>query len=89
MPIDQKDSLFAFPITIHQDAKVFRGRVSNGQELSYKLNKERGVWVQMISGSLLINKNIIDAGDAALIENELNLQFIGKSNCEFLLFDLK
>lgn len=49
LPVDQQDSLVAFPVTIHQDAKLFRGRLSKGKELSYTLNKERGAWVQMIS----------------------------------------
>ena len=33
LPVDQQNSLFAFPITIHQDAKIFRGRLSKGHEL--------------------------------------------------------
>jgi len=89
LPVDQQNSFFVFPVTIHQDSKVFRGRLSKGHELSYKLNKERGAWVQMISGSLSINKNSLEVGDAALIEKETNLQFFSQSNCEFLLFDLK
>jgi len=89
LPVDQENSLFAFPIHIHQDAKVFRGRLSKGHDLSYKLSKERGAWVQIITGSLSINSNPLGPGDAALIEKETNLQFISKSKCEFLLFDLK
>ena len=89
LPVDQKNSLFAFPVTIHQDAKIFRGRLSQGHSLVHELNKERGAWVQMISGSVSINANPLAAGDAALIEKEPNLQFITQNNCEFLLFDLK
>ena len=40
LPVDQQNSLFAFPVTIHQDAKVFRGRLSKGHELSYELDKD-------------------------------------------------
>ncbi len=89
LPVDQKDSLFVFPITIHQDAKVFRGRLSKGHELSYKLNKEHGAWVQMISGSLSVNANPLEAGDGALIEKETSLKLSSQNKCEFLLFDLK
>jgi len=89
LPVDQQDSLFAFPITIHQDVKIFRGRLSRGHELSYKVNKDRGTWVQMIWGSLSINGNPLEQGDAALIEKETNLQFSSQNNSEFLLFDLK
>jgi len=45
LPVDQENSLFLFPITIHQNAKVFRGRLTKGHELIIKLNKERGAWL--------------------------------------------
>ena len=50
LPEDQKDSLVVFPVNIHQDAKIFRGRLSKGHELVHKLSKGRGAWVQVISG---------------------------------------
>jgi quercetin 2,3-dioxygenase len=89
LPADQQNSLFVFPITIHQDAKVFRGRLTKGHELDFDLKKDRGVWVQVISGSLSINTNSLGAGDAALIEKESKLKFSSLNACEFLLFDLK
>ena len=89
LPLDQQDSLFEFPITIHQDVKVFRGRVSAGKEILYQLKKERGVWVQLISGDLIINEQSLKAGDAAIIENESKLQISSLKTSEFLLFDLK
>jgi redox-sensitive bicupin YhaK (pirin superfamily) len=89
LPVDQHNSLFAFPVTIHQDAKVFRGRLSKGHELIHKLNKERGAWVQMISGLLSVNDSTLEAGDAAVIEKETGLHFTCPDKCEFLLFDLK
>ena len=100
LPPDQQNSLHAFPLVIHQDAKVFRGRLSKGHELSYKLGKDRGAWVQMISGSLSINATHLEAGDAALIEKEIDLQLTFRNGktlmrrsdavfCEFLFFDLK
>jgi redox-sensitive bicupin YhaK (pirin superfamily) len=89
LPVDQQNSLFIFPITIHQDAKIFRGRLSKGQKLCYDLKKERGAWVQMISGSVSVNADPLEAGDAAQIEKETDLEFTGLKNCEFLLFDLK
>jgi redox-sensitive bicupin YhaK (pirin superfamily) len=89
LPPDQQNSLIAFPVTIHQDAKVFRGRLSKGYDLSYQLNKEHGVWIQVISGTLSINESSLEEGDAAQIEKETQLQLKSKSRCEFLLFDLK
>ena len=89
MPVDQKNSLVAFGVGIHQDAKIFRGRLSKGNELSFDLKEGRGAWVQVISGSLSSNAYPLEAGDAALIEKEAGLQFTSKNKCEFLFFDLK
>jgi len=89
LPTDQQNSLQPFPVSIHQDAKIFRGRLTKGHELTYKLDKERGAWLQMIFGSLSINNLSLETGDAAGIEQEMNLKFISSGQCEFLFFDLK
>jgi len=89
LPVDQKDSLIEFPVKIHQDAKIFRGRLSKGHELDFRVGKDRGAWIQMISGSVSANVNILKAGDAAAVERETSLQFKSSSESEFLLFDLK
>lgn len=89
LPADQQDSLFPFPVTIHQDAKIFRGLLSKSHDLFFELGKGRGAWIQMISGQLAVNAIALEAGDAALIENETCLQLSASSKSEFLLFDLK
>ncbi len=89
LPVDQHNSLFAFPITIHQDAEVFRGRLSKGYDLSYEPKKGKGIWVQMVTGNMSLNKQVLETGDAAVVEEETHLEFSGKNNCEFLLFELK
>jgi redox-sensitive bicupin YhaK (pirin superfamily) len=89
LPVNQQNSFFAFPVSIHQDAKVLRGRLSKGHELSYPLSPGRGAWVQVISGPLSLKAKSLESGDAAFIEKETSLQFTCLSNCEFLLFDLK
>jgi len=88
LSVDQKNSLVPFPVSIHQDAKLFRGRTTKGHELEHKLNKDRGAWLQMISGSLSINTVSLEAGDAAVIEKETILKFTSTKDSEFLLFDL-
>ena len=89
LPDDQQNSLYPFPVSIHQDAKVFRGRLSKGHELDHRLKKDRGAWVQVISGSLSVNANPLKEGDAAIIEKEADIKFSSQIKCEFLLFDLK
>ncbi len=89
LPTNQKNSLAAFPVHIHQDAKIFRGRLSKGQRLTFDLKKGRGAWVQMISGALSLGQDMIKTGDAAIVEEEDAINFSGNAESEFLLFDLK
>jgi len=89
LPVHQHNDLLSFPINIHQDAIIFRGRTSKGHELTYSLGIGRGAWIQVISGAVTVNGKSIETGDAAIIEKETSLQFTTQDNCEFLLFDLK
>jgi len=89
LPEGQKDSLLSFPVNIHQDARIFRGRLSKGHELVHQLGVGRGAWLQVISGQLSVNAETLDAGDAAVVEKEISLKLSGQKKCEFLLFDLK
>ena len=89
LPADQQNSLLILPVSIHQDAKIYRGRLSKGHELTHEMKNGRGAWIQMVSGTLSVNAHTIETGDAALVEKEKDLKFITKSECEFLLFDLK
>ena len=89
LPQDQENSLLVFPVTIHQQAKILRGRLTPGHELKYSLSRGYGAWVQLISGKLSVNGHSLGQGDAAMVENEPHLQFGSLDKCEFLLFDLK
>jgi len=89
LPMDQQNSLVLFPVNIHQDAKIYRGRLSSGHELAHEIEKGRNAWIQIVSGSLSINAQTLVSGDAALVEKETRLLITTKGTCEFLLFDLK
>ena len=89
LAVHQQNDLLSFPVNIHQDAMIYRGRLSKGHELSYDIKNDRAVWLQMVEGSLSVNQSLLNSGDAAVIEKETNLQFSSSNNCEFLLFDLK
>ncbi|MGV8161713.1 MAG: pirin family protein [Candidatus Nanoarchaeia archaeon] len=75
-------------LMINQDVLLFTCMLEKNKEISYMLNKNRGVWIQVISGELQINKVILSGGDGAAIEQETNIKIVATSNSEFLLFDL-
>jgi len=75
-------------LTIHQDAKIYAGVFDKTESITIPTKHGRSYWVQLISGSLVLNKIKLNKGDGAAIENETQLQFEIQPNTEFLLFDL-
>ena len=76
-------------VHINQDVKVYASVLNKDEAISYGLADGRHAWLQLISGSIEINGEMLNAGDGAAIseENTLNLTAL-EANSEFLLFDL-
>jgi redox-sensitive bicupin YhaK (pirin superfamily) len=75
-------------VTIHQDVELYRGQAKPGQDIEFHLRSGRSAWVQMISGSLKLNQQVLKAGDGAAVKDEASLKFTADAKAEFLLFDL-
>ncbi|HYD03151.1 MAG TPA: pirin family protein [Alphaproteobacteria bacterium] len=75
---------------INQDAKVFASILEKGNKIKYNIQKGRGLWIQLISGSVTLNDEIkLEKGDGASIEAMNNVVIESHDdNSEFLLFDL-
>ena len=73
---------------IRQDADVFRLRLKKGETLTHDLREGRGLWLQLITGSLTDGEIAIDSGDALSTEEAGNVQFTALEDVEALLFDL-
>jgi redox-sensitive bicupin YhaK (pirin superfamily) len=76
-------------VHINQDVKVYASILTTGEELNHDLADGRHAWIQLITGSLDVNGQKLEAGDGAAISGEklLTLKSL-KDNTEFLLFDL-
>ena len=75
--------------TIHQDADVYRLRLSAGQSVSHQLAADRGLWLQVISGQWEVDGKTLYPGDAISTESAGDWQFHAHSDSEALLFDLR
>ena len=78
-------------LILHQDAKVFQGKLQEGANLRHKLSPQRHAWLQVTRGGVTLNGIELQAGDGASItgESELNIATGAQSeNSEMLLFDL-
>jgi len=75
--------------TIAQDASVYLLKLQAGTATEHQLKKGRGIWLHVAKGSLLLNGNLLHAGDAACIEESAFLTILGnENNTEAILFDL-
>ncbi len=76
-------------VHINQDVKLYASILKTGEEVSLDLATGRHAWVQLISGKLDINGEILEAGDGAAVSEETKLAITARAdNSEFLLFDL-
>ena len=78
----EQDSLL-----LNQDVKIFLGKLSQ-KNLIYRLEKARHAWIQVITGSLIVENNLLSAGDGMAISNEQFIALEGLQSTEFLFFDL-
>jgi redox-sensitive bicupin YhaK (pirin superfamily) len=74
---------------VYQDVLVYRLKLSAKQKIEHVLKQGRGLWLQVISGSVNVGQDSLAAGDAWSTEQGGQWQFeaLGDS-VEALLFDL-
>lgn len=75
-------------VTIHQDTNIYVCMLEKDMTISFDVNSERVIWIQLASGEVIINGNTLLAGDGASVINESNLELSAKNNSEIILFDL-
>lgn len=76
-------------IIIHQDVKLFVAYLSPKNSIQYDIAEKRGVWIQLIKGTIDIDGEQLSAGDGAAIFDETKIVAQAVEDSEFLLFDLK
>lgn len=75
-------------LTIRQDLRLFASLLDGGARVSHPLAAGRGVWLQLISGTLEVNGIVIAKGDGLAVEDVDELSISAESDAEFLLFDI-
>ena len=74
---------------IHQDADIYRLRLAGGQRVTHVLLAGRGLWLQVMRGTLTLEDVPLHAGDGASMEREGPVTIGATTETEALLFDLK
>lgn len=75
--------------TIHQDADIYRVRLPTGRSVTHEVKTGRGVWFQLIKGSIEVQGSTLKPGDAFSSEDSGILTVTSTDAAEGLLFDLR
>lgn len=75
-------------VTIHADASLRAGLFDGGQGAELALDPSRKAYVHLVRGSLQVNGQRLEGGDAVLLAGESHLALAQGQNAEVLVFDL-
>ncbi len=75
-------------LRLHQDVRLYLGRLLDGQELEHSLPRDRHAYVQVTRGQVQLNGLQLKAGDGAAVSQEESLRLRSQGPAEILLFDL-
>jgi redox-sensitive bicupin YhaK (pirin superfamily) len=75
-------------LTIHQDAELYLGALTDGTRVTRPLRAGRAAWLQVLSGAVTLNGAALQTSDGVAITDESLLTIEAMSATELLLFDL-
>ena len=75
-------------VSITADAKMYAGLFDGKQSAHLRLDPNRKAYVHLIRGSLKVNGEELNGGDALLIQEESQLTISDGKSAEVLVFDL-
>ena len=75
-------------VSISADAKIYAGLFDGEQSANLKLDPRRKAYAHLIRGSLQVNDQQLNGGDALLIQDESQLTILNGKSAEVLVFDL-
>lgn len=75
-------------VTIHQDVDLYSSVLDPGQSVVHTLAQGRIAWIQVARGAILLNGEVLRAGDGLALESAGEVRIEGRENTEVLLFDM-
>lgn len=75
-------------LKVHQDLSLFSTKLGEQKPLSYALKEGRSAYLHVATGSVTVNQQPLNAGDAAMFDAAENIQILASNDAEILLFDL-
>ncbi len=76
-------------ISIAQHADLFAAALRPGQTVTHAFEPGRAGWVQVATGSVTLNGQLLEEGDGVAVTDEKAIELTGVTAGETLVFDLK
>lgn len=73
-------------ITTHQDVDMYVLDLNPEQSFTYKNDRGRRLWAQIVAGSISINQQNLNPGDGASITDTDDIEFIAQQKAEVIIF---
>jgi redox-sensitive bicupin YhaK (pirin superfamily) len=75
-------------ITVHQDVRLYLSHLGAGDTVVHDIGPGRHAWLQIASGAVTLNGQMLVAGDGAAVSDIRRLEIGADTGSEVLLFDL-
>jgi len=73
---------------VRQDVRILTAKVLPNQTLTHGFAAGRAGWLHVATGSVIVDGQRLEAGDAIAIEDQESVRVAGIADAEILLFDL-
>ncbi len=75
-------------VTVHQHVDLYASILQVNTKIEHAVDDAHKIFVQVISGEIVVNGQAVSAGDGLQITGEGKLGISSKSEAEFLVFDM-
>ncbi len=75
-------------VTVHQHVDLYASILQVNTKIEHAVDDAHKIFVQVISGEIVVNGQAVSAGDGLQITGEGKLDISSKSEAEFLVFDM-
>ena len=76
-------------VLVHQDANIYISRMNEAKELQHSFESDQGAYLYVIDGSLELNDENLETGDAAKIEGEREVRLRAADATEVIIVEVR
>jgi redox-sensitive bicupin YhaK (pirin superfamily) len=75
-------------LLMHQDANIYASLLTTGKMITHDFSVKKYAWIQVASGMVAVNDQMLNAGDGAAISDEHSITLFAKEDAEFILIEM-